>query len=276
MAGDWIKMRCDLRSDPAVFKLAELTGLDRFSVVGRLAEFWSWVDKHAVDGRVDGATPSIIDDVVAHPGFADALVDVHWLVMASTGIEIPKHEQHNGDSAKERSLKSERQARWRAKSAGKEPSKRGRKQVDGGVDGVVGATALPEKRREEKKNTDTSTAKLPTCQTQAVIDLYHEILPELPKAVLQTAARKKAIAKSWAWVLTTTRSDHSRRATTAGEALGWFRDYFTRARSNDFLMGRGHKSPGHEGWECNLDFLLTDKGMAHVIEKTRERDLEPA
>lgn len=42
------------------------------------------------------------------------------------------------------------------------------------------------------------------------------------------------------------------------------------ARDNDFLMGRGHKAPGHESWACDLDFLLTDKGKRHVIEKTKE------
>jgi hypothetical protein len=263
MAGDWIKMRNDLRSDPAVFKLAALTGLDRFAVVGRLAEFWGWVDKHAVDGFVDGGTSQAIDDVVVYEGFSEALVQVHWLVITDSGIEIPKHELHNSDSAKERSLKNERQARWRAKKAAESALE----SVD--VLPSTSASTREEKRREEKK-TDTSPAKLPTCPTQTLIDLYHEILPELPRAVLLTVARKKALAKTWAWVLTSTKAGNVRRATTADEAVEWFRGYFTRARDNDFLMGRGHKSPGHEGWECSLDFLLTDKGMAHVIEKTRD------
>jgi hypothetical protein len=144
VAGDWIKMRCDLRSDPAVFKLAEITGLDRFAVVGRLAEFWSWIDKHAVDGRVDGGTSTAIDDVVAHVGFADALMSVRWLSVDADGVYIPKHEQHNGDSAKDRNLKSERQARWRAKKAAESASKH----VDGHVDATP--STREEKRREEK------------------------------------------------------------------------------------------------------------------------------
>ena len=39
MAGDWIKMRMDLPEDPAVYRLARITGLDRLSVVGRLSAF---------------------------------------------------------------------------------------------------------------------------------------------------------------------------------------------------------------------------------------------
>jgi hypothetical protein len=33
-------------------------------------------------------------------------------------------------------------------------------------------------------------------------------------------------------------------------------------------MGRMARAPGHEGWQCDLDFLLGDKGLKAVIEKT--------
>jgi len=110
---DWIKMRKDLPDDPAVFKLAGILKLDRLSVVGRLYAFWAWADKHAVDGRVDGATSHVVDDVAHLPGFSDALESVGWLLVGENHITIPKHERHNGESAKERELKNARQARWR-------------------------------------------------------------------------------------------------------------------------------------------------------------------
>ena len=88
-------------------------------------------------------------------------------------------------------------------------------------------------------------------------------LPEQP-------ARKTALRKVWTWVLTSQKSDGERRATDAESALAWFRTYFERARNNDFLMGRGHRTGEHANWRCDFDFLLTDKGMKHVIEKTLE------
>lgn len=109
----WIKMRCDLPQDPAVYKLAALTKLDRFAVIGRLYAFWSWADKHAVDGRVDGATAHVVDDIASCPGFADALAAVKWLALGQDFIHIPNHERHNGQSAKERGLKNVRQSLWR-------------------------------------------------------------------------------------------------------------------------------------------------------------------
>lgn len=133
--------------------------------------------------------------------------------------------------------------------------------------------AMPNQEQEqeqEQEKTSVASGDLPTCKTQAMVDLYHEVLPELPAVRLMNDARKKALSKLWRWVLTSAKPDGTRRAHTADEALSWLRDYFDRARDNDFLMGRTGRVGEHANWQCDLDFLLTDKGMKHVIEKTRE------
>jgi hypothetical protein len=151
----WIKLRTDLLNDPAVYKLAGLLKVDRFAVVGRLAAFWGWADQHAVDGVVDGATSQVVDDVVALPGFADALVVVKWLRIEEDLVAIPNHDRHNGANAKERSLKSERQSKWRKGKAdqgdtgGVHVDTGSGDPVDGDVDGD--ASTRGEKRRGEKK-----------------------------------------------------------------------------------------------------------------------------
>jgi hypothetical protein len=130
-------MRSDLHDDPAVFRLASMLNVDRFSVVGRLHAFWAWADKHAVDGHVDGATTQLVDTIVTHPGFADALLVVGWLLWDDKGISIPRYERHNGKTAKERAQKNQRQAKWRSGGA----------PVDGRVDAAP--STREEKRREE-------------------------------------------------------------------------------------------------------------------------------
>jgi len=139
MAGDWIKMRMDLPEDPAVYRIARLTSLDRLAVVGRLYAFWAWADKHAVDGRVDGGTSEDVDDIVSHVGFAEAMEKVNWLEIGDQFLAIPKHDRHNGESAKERSLKNARQARWREKQDAPPSTTPSTK-----------ASTREEKRREEK------------------------------------------------------------------------------------------------------------------------------
>lgn len=121
---------------------------------------------------------------------------------------------------------------------------------------------------EGVKPSASSAAKLPTCPTGDIVSLYHAILPNLPAVRLETESRKRAIRKLWYWVLTSHKADKTPRATNADEALAWFQTYFERATQNDFLMGRTHRGGEHANWKCDLDFLLTERGLKHVIEKT--------
>ena len=109
---------------------------------------------------------------------------------------------------------------------------------------------------------------LPKVPIDQVLSAYHEILPDLPQARIMDDRRRKAIASFWRWVLTSKKTDGTPRAACADEAVEWTRAYFARASENDFLMGRGTRSAGHENWRCDLEFLLSEKGRRHVIEKT--------
>ena len=111
-------------------------------------------------------------------------------------------------------------------------------------------------------------AKADAIPAQIVVDVFHEVLPELPKVKLLTDKRKRSIGSFCRFVLTSKKTDGERRAKNKDEAIGWIRSYFERARENDFLMGRVPKVAGHEGWVCDIDYLLSEKGMKQVIEKT--------
>jgi hypothetical protein len=120
----------------------------------------------------------------------------------------------------------------------------------------------------KKKTTSSSAGPTVPCPYDSIVDLYHRALPDLPRVRLMPDARQRALRKLWGWILSSSKPDGTRRATTAEEALAWVGSYFERAAANDFLMGRGERSGAHANWRCDLDFLLTDKGMRHVIEKT--------
>ena len=165
MAGEWIKVRLDLPEDPAVYRLSRITGLDRLSVIGRLYAFWAWADKHAVDGRVDGASTLDVDDITRHDGFADAMAQVKWLDVGPDYLAIPKHDRHNGESAKERSLKNARQAKWRE-------GKGGAVDAPPSTKASTTASTREEKRREDISPTNVGeSAKRPTrkCPSDFVV-----------------------------------------------------------------------------------------------------------
>lgn len=135
--------------------------------------------------------------------------------------------------------------------------------LDVSVDGVVGD------RASLSSAGPTKTPTIP-CPYEHIVALYREKLPSLPGIRLMDDDRKKAMRKFWSWVLTSNKSDGTRRATDADEALGWIGEYFDRASQNDFLMGRTERSGEHKNWRCDLDFLLTSRGMKQVIEKTQD------
>jgi len=128
--------------------------------------------------------------------------------------------------------------------------------------------AVPETETEAEKRRDTSPAKLPTCPVDEIVELYKTTLPELPGVRLMDKDRVKGIKDRWDWVLKTTRPDGTRRASNQIEAKEWFKSYFERAKENDFLMGRKEGVAGHKNWKCDIDFLMTTRGVKHVIEKT--------
>lgn len=125
----------------------------------------------------------------------------------------------------------------------------------------------------EGKGREVLGAKAPVAKSDAipvqiVVDVFHEVLPELPKVKLLTDKRKKSIGSFCRFALTSKKTNGERRANTRDEAIGWIRSYFERARENDFIMGRVPKMAGHEGWVCDIDYLISEKGMKQVIEKT--------
>jgi hypothetical protein len=152
MAGDWIKMRVDLASDPAVFRMADTLNVSEYEVVGMLHAFWSWADKHSKDGNLYGVTIVSLDRCIGVTGFAQALIDgdghTPWLIEKDGGLYIPGFEKHNGKSAKTRSVTKKRVSEHR-----KNPPK---KCNDGGVTKV-----LPEKRREEDIKRENKEKEIP-------------------------------------------------------------------------------------------------------------------
>lgn len=106
------------------------------------------------------------------------------------------------------------------------------------------------------------------CPYEEVVAIYHAELPMLPAVRVMTDERKGKVRKFWKWVLTSKKSGGQRRAETAEQALQWIRDYFERARENDFLMGKTQRDGAHAKWRPDLEFMLSERGLRQVIERT--------
>lgn len=188
MAGDWIKLETATIDKPEVIKLARLLGIPKTQAVGCLVVFWAWIDANSVDGGVDGVVDADVDALVDAPGFANALRSVGWLEIDNgcEKIRAPHFERHNGKTAKNRALKTERQKNWRKKS------------VDGGASTL--ASTREEKRREDIKE-KTSLTRSPkekpqrTQKTQEPKPPPWHLPPQVDSAAWQDFEQHRAAMK---------------------------------------------------------------------------------
>jgi hypothetical protein len=116
MAGDWIKMRCNLDTDPAVFQMAAGLEMDELAVVGRLWKVWAWADQHIADCNAVSVTANVLDRITTTPGFAEAMRKVGWLEGRDGDLSFPHFDRHNGQTAKKRALTKNRVEKTRGDS----------------------------------------------------------------------------------------------------------------------------------------------------------------
>ena len=89
---------------------------------------------------------------------------------------------------------------------------------------------------------------------EGVIDLYNQLLPELPPAERLTESRAGRIR------------ERIRAAPESGK-LSWWRWFFLRVREFPHPMGHNPSK-----WRASLDWLLDETGMQKILEGTFTRD----
>lgn len=118
-----------------------------------------------------------------------------------------------------------------------------------------------EESREEKSRVEISkdiscdqkTDRLDECPHQKIIDLYHEILPELPK-VRDWGSKQQAELRQ-RWLSNKERQD-----------LEFWSGLFKYIRNCDFLMGKVDPKPGFKRFHLRLRWLVNATNFAKVIE----------
>lgn len=83
---------------------------------------------------------------------------------------------------------------------------------------------------------------------QKIVDLYHEVLPELRMVVKLSPARQASIRQRWKHDL---------------PDLDEWRKYFEHVRGSAFLMG---KAQAERHWEADFDFLINGTNAIKIVE----------
>lgn len=142
MAGDWIKIECTTPDKPEVIRMAHILGIDQDAVVGKLVRVWIWADQNSLDGNGLSVTLAFLNRLTVQQGFAEALLQVGWLLGEDGNLTFPDFTKHNGQSAKTRADTNRRVAKHREKR-----NSNGESVTD--VTQEPLPKPLPEKRREE-------------------------------------------------------------------------------------------------------------------------------
>lgn len=257
MSGDWAKVELNTPDKPEVWQIAEILDIDPDAAFGKVFRIWAWFDEHTEDGNAPSVTKKLLDRKVGVTGFCESMLQAGWMTEFEGVITLTNFGKHNGETAKKRANTAKRVSQHRANTSSTACN----------AQSVTSALAREEKRREEKKDLETivqASASTPEdgqisippekppqaekVQYQKIVDLYHEILPELRAVAKLNATRQTNIRQRWKQDL---------------PDLTEWRKYFEYVRASPFLMGRGQ---GERKWEADFDFLINGTNAIKIVE----------
>ncbi|MCB1723231.1 MAG: hypothetical protein KDJ39_06005 [Gammaproteobacteria bacterium] len=122
----------------------------------------------------------------------------------------------------------------------------------------VDVTFPPDGNADQPPDDENDNAKPDRIPVQQVVDLYHELLPELPKVQKLTEARRGYIRQRW-------REDLP--------DLSHWRNFFNHIRKSDFLMGKSPGANGKPPFVADLEWLTKPANFAKIAEDKYHRPL---
>jgi uncharacterized protein YdaU (DUF1376 family) len=100
---------------------------------------------------------------------------------------------------------------------------------------------------------------VPPAPIQEIVEMYNNILPELPQTIVVNDSRKRAIAARWREVVTADKLDRQ-------GGLDFFKWYFEMVKTSKFLTGKS------KDWKADMDFLFNPSKFPRIIEGTYHKD----
>lgn len=108
-------MRKSLPTNLRLVRLARLIGEPKYTALGLVNLFWSWVDEAAEDGLLPGYTAEDVDSELGFEGFAQAMIEVGWLEQRKEALFVPEFDKYLGKVHRKRAADAARQRKYRSK-----------------------------------------------------------------------------------------------------------------------------------------------------------------
>jgi len=127
-----------------------------------------------------------------------------------------------------------------------------------------------ETEKEKKKETECNSPpggelddpKIPKCEHQSVIDMYHKYLPTLRKVEVWNTARQGYLRQRWREVAIELSKE---KDIVAADILTWFGDFFQHIGTSKFLTGKVNSKDGR-AFTADLEWILKPSNFAKIVE----------
>jgi len=103
-------------------------------------------------------------------------------------------------------------------------------------------------------------SRLPGCPHKAIVELYHETLPELPKVLEWNETRQRFLRQRWREKA----AKHQWANQTDG--LAWFKDFFAFIGKSKFLTGKTNGSNGRPPFIADLEWIVRPTNWVRIVE----------
>jgi uncharacterized protein YdaU (DUF1376 family) len=104
--------------------------------------------------------------------------------------------------------------------------------------------------------------KLPNCEHQSVVDLYHKHLPTLRRVEVWNDTRKGYLRQRWREVASELAE---KQEVKAEDVLRWFTEFFDHIATSKFLTGRVNDKSGRS-FAADLEWILKPSNFAKIVE----------
>ncbi len=132
----------------------------------------------------------------------------------------------------------------------------------------------PSKNRQGGDKPPVSSKAADPCPYQAIVDLYHEAMPNNPRCKIIGKSRKAAIKARWQEAAALTCKPFG--YVTREEGLAAWKQFFEICADSDFLTGQVPGTNGRPSFVAGIDFLTSPSGFAKTLENTYHRTTEPS
>ena len=129
--------------------------------------------------------------------------------------------------------------------------------------------AIPETETETETETEIicppagePEAKIPDCNHQAVISLYHQHLPTLRKVEVWNTARQGYLRQRWREVAA---EISATEPVTTEAILKWWEGFFRHVGKSNFLTGKVNSKDGR-AFLADLEWVIKPSNFAKIIE----------